>query len=620
MAGLLDSVQVDPNALAGTLPDLSGSIPSPSLWQRLQNGFDTFETGYNKFNNGVGAGMQSPLFNLGLGLMSAAQPFADPGKSIQGAMGNMLAQQGQRLQNAQGLTSMGLMADALQKAHIQLPAGVQQYLQQQGLMPPADTPQSGLFAPAPPTAAPAQTAAINPPVQATQPIADPLQPYLQQYDTGMQLVSSPAAQYLPYLRAQGQAMMDEAKLRIANDPGLATRMEAAKGQLAQDQYAIQQAQASGDPGALQAAAVRYLTDAKRVNVASYNGAVTTLGIGPNGQLDTSTLNPVQGVRTLNGVESPIPGAPQTQAALAGAKAGAESGAQYAPVYDAQGKQIGFAPRASILSQAPAAAASTATPGAGAGGVSFGIGPAQQAQLAKTGEESGSYLSELQTQADNATNANYALDQMATAARNVVLGPAAPARQWAENAAATLGQLFGVTPSGKELTNYQELDKYANQIAFAATRQMGSREAAQIVHLQMQSNPNKSLMPQAFSGLVQSMRAMNSYIQAKNTAIQGVASDKASALQAASTWTSKIDPRVWDLSLGPQLASRFATQIGAPKIATALPVMANDDAIAVMRNLPQTMRAQVLRGLPVSVKQQILQGLTQPASAGATWTF
>jgi Mg/Co/Ni transporter MgtE len=146
--------------------------------------------------------------------------------------------------------------------------------------------------------------------------------------------------------------------------------------------------------------------------------------------------------------------------------------------------------------------------------------------------------------------------------------------------------------------------------------MGSREAAQIVHLQMQSNPNKQLVPESFTGLAQSMKAMNNYMIAKNSAIQAQSgADNDSALQAASAWTSKIDPRVWALSLSPDLATKFASSVGTAKIATAIPMMAHDDGISVIRNLPASMRPGVLASLPLPVKQEILNGMQQTGATG-----
>ncbi|HWG75559.1 MAG TPA: hypothetical protein VN660_02065 [Steroidobacteraceae bacterium] len=602
--GLLDSdmTQIDPNAVASAAPNPTITVP-PSLLQRIASGLNTF-------NQGVGAGMNSPLFSLGMGMLSAAQPFSDPGKAIMGARQAQLQNQGLQQQNLM----QQLYFQALQDPQMMAAMGSGGLLPQQpaptGLLPPqaAQTVGSPGQPPGGSAAMPSAPAASGqPPNQLGFPNVNPGQLYQQ----GVLLSGSMIPQY----RERGQAMIKEADALMQNDPRYVTSKAQAASELAQDQYAMQQAQAGGDPVAMQAARMRYLTDSKLVNPAAYNGNVTTFGGLTPQQLGMSTFSPSTGMQTQNGQASLMPGYAGAEQQRAAAQATGEaagktinltdphSGAQTAVPMDQYLQFMRrFTPQQAASGQAPITQ----------------LGPAQQSQLAKTGEESGTYLSQLQDQADAATNTNYSLAQMNAAAKNVMLGPAAPARQWLQNSATALAQMFGVTPPAKELTNYQELDKYANQIAFAATRQMGSREAAQIVHLQMSSNPNKALMPQAFAGLVQSMQAANNYAIAKNTAIQGVATDKASALQAAATWTSKIDPRVWDLSLGPDLASRFAGQIGTTKIATALPVMANDDAIAVMRNLPQSMRAQVLRSLPVNVKQQLLQGLQQ--GAGATGTY
>jgi hypothetical protein len=615
MAGLLTPIDPDSIGLMDNLPALQYQPQQPGLLSRISGALS-------------GALTNNPLLDMGLGIMaSAGQLGGGVGAgAMQGAQLYRQQQQGalQQQLGRQQLASSGLnaalMAPWLRSAGLLTPqvkglldqitgqqsqpsTGLQSASQLPTSAPAAPSTLAATDAPAAPNAAPASMSGPQP----SNGLPDPWN-LMQQ---GTFFASSP----VPMFQERGKAMIQAANTIFANDPRYVTPRAQAASALAQDQYAIQQAQASGDPLALQAARMKYLTDSKLVNVGQYNGTVTTLGGLTPEQVGASSVSPQRGTQVINGVESPLAGAPQTTQALAAAQAQGEAAGKTINLVDPSSGATTPVPLDQYLQFmrqfTPAQAAAGQTP-------ISALGPSQEHQLAATGQESGKYISDLQTQADNARQANYTLDQMSTVARGVVLGPAAPAKAWMQNAATAMAQLFGANPPAQALGNYQELTKYANQVAFAATRQMGSREAAQIVHLQMESNPNPRLMPQAFADLVGSMRAMNSYIVAKNTAIQGVATDKASALKAASTWTNQVDPRVWDLSLSPQMATKFAPQIGFKGIATAIPFMANEDAISVMRNLPASMRTQVLRGLPDSVAQQILTGLQQ--SSGATGAF
>lgn len=240
----------------------------------------------------------------------------------------------------------------------------------------------------------------------------------------------------------------------------------------------------------------------------------------------------------------------------------------------------------------------------------GLGPQSASGLGARGTQSSDYVTTLQKASDDATTANYALGNVVSASRGASLGPGAPAREFIEKQAAALGQIFGFK-APPELANYQILEKYGNQLGMASARAMGSREAAQIVNLAIASNPNKTLTPQAFAWIANSMQGMNNYIIAKNTAIQS-ADQRApgTAQQAASQWNSAVKPEVWDLALDPGMAATLAPQLGVATIARTMPLMASADAVSAFRNLPTQMRAQVLAKLPAAAKAELAQGLQQ----------
>lgn len=408
-----------------------------------------------------------------------------------------------------------------------------------------------------------------------------------------------------------QQLSDLGKAQLEYNPGVATGMALAKDPLTLDRAMISEAMSRGDGQGAQAAYFKYLKDSGMVTVDRYGNVTTLGGISPNA-LGVNTFLPAQGFQTTGGVASPIPGMLPTRQALAGAEAVGKAQGELTEVVDPRTHQSYFVPRSTLLGGGGVAAPGAGS-AAGGGAPLAALSPGQREFLQERGKEGGNYLGELQKGADAATTANYAIDQMVADARGAQLGPGAPARAFIERAAASLGQQFGIAPP-QELASYEALDKYGNQLGMAASRALGSREAAQIVQLAIRSNPNKELVPEAFANIAQSMRAMNAYVIAKNTALQGVSgSDNASALQMSATWTQRIDPRVWDLSLGPQLAAVHAANIGVPKIATAIPVMATDDAVSVIRNLSPAMRTQVLARLPPQVKQEILGSMQDSAA-------
>ncbi|MGH9641228.1 MAG: hypothetical protein ACRD3Q_02255 [Terriglobales bacterium] len=593
------------------------------------------------------------LLNLGFGLMSAAKYRGNLGDSLSGAVSNYYQQKQakqslamnqlqlqmakSRLPGMQQFYSMlgGLMGDpapsdqsTTQAAPPQLQQMPQQAPQQQPSTVPSIPPPPSLMGSSAATQAPMPMGA--PPQMSTRPVAAPA-PY------GSPAVGARAPGPDPFslLRlgtygaafgAPGaQELADYAKTMLQYNPQVAQSMAVAKDQVSIDQAQIQQAAARGDYTLAAQLQQKIAKDTNTLDVQRGTRSLFDTSTGQWRSIDTAT-----GMSTNGANVSLAPGAAQATQQHAAAQALGQAQGELVPLVDPTSHQTYMVPKSTLLgggSAGTGVAGRSAAPAqqvnaAGAGGAPGGralaaLSPGQSGYLGERGKESAEYVRELQDAADAATNTNYSLDQMIAAGSRVQLGPTAGVREWMENAKTALGQPFGVEPP-QQLANYQELDKYANQIAFAATRQMGSREAAQIVHLQMESNPNKQLVPEAFTGLAQSMKAMNNYMIAKNSAIQAQSgADNDSALQAASAWTSRIDPRVWALSISPNLATRFASSVGVAKIATALPAMDHDDGISVIRNIPQSMRAQVLTRLPMSVKQEILSGMQQ---SGATGTY
>lgn len=594
------------------------------------------------------------LVNIGAGLMAGAKYGSNAGEGILQGLQSYRQQKLAQQQYGMNRLQMGMLS-------ARLPVAQQFYSQLGGLMgAPAPTSQGAVGSPTPGANAGTPTASASPPMptSSTAPQGTPMATPTTA-DVARQAAPSSAGGSAapsssgglmgtdPYRLLQigtvgalagvpeASALTDFAKTRLQYDPAIATQMAAAKDAVSVDQQMIQQALANGNRPLAEAIYNGKLQEDLGLLKVSSMGGIQTRINPASGVI--STLNPSSGIQTTGNQASLMPGmAPALQQKATAEAVGGAAGrlvqridpVTHQPYWVSEASLLpgggsGYSPQP----QRPASPAPGASPSAAAlpqpapqpgGGALAGLSPGQRGFLEERGKESAQYVTQLQAAADGATNTNYSLDQMLASARSAQLGPGAPARAFIENGVAAIGQQFGIAPP-KELANYEQLDKYANQVAFAATRQMGSREAAQIVHLQMVSNPNKQLVPEAFSGLVQSMKAMNNYIIAKNTAIQAQnGTDNDSALQAASVWTQRIDPRVWDLSLSPELATKFASSIGVARIATAIPAMAHDDGIAVIRNMPASMRPAVLARLPVQVKQEILSGMQQPTGTSGSF--
>lgn len=507
------------------------------------------------------------LGDLGMGLLSASHYGANPGQSMEQALAagqqRRLAQQ-QYQMNQYGMDIMKAQAPfimaALQGAGGQAAPSAPPQGAPQGA--PQSAPVAGPFSPRPMPAP--QMAA---PQQAPQQGEDPWQLIKQ----------GTAIQAVPALAGYGKALVARGTAMLQNDPRFVQQKALATNPIAMDAALLQQAQASGAPSQIaQGLQTKLKTDLGQLHIGSMSGILTRQL--PDGSWTTTDPRTGLATNTVSG-STLMPGAAQAQRAMAAAHALGEAAGE---VTNVGGVPI---PRLQALGQ-------------GGSGAAAGSGNSLTDLLRKgtyqkqIGEEGGKQVLSYQEAADAARNANYALDQMMQDAKSVSQGPASGVLEWGLKGIAGVGQVFGVAPP-KSLSSYQELDKYANQVAFAATRQMGSREAAQIVHLQMQSNPNKELTAPAFADLAGSMKAMNSYIMAKNVAIQQAAAQSGNPELASAKWTKEIDPRVWDLTLSPEMGQKWASSIGRNKIESAWPFLSPEEQQALVSNIPMALRKQWL---------------------------
>lgn len=472
----------------------------------------------DNINDAVGQGMSSPLFALGSGLIAGAQPFANPGQQLQSAAANQ-----------QSLAMNRLQMQMLQR---QLPMLMPILQQLGGLMgspqgsggasgsasapaPQQGQPSGGLIggpAPAPMIAATPQQLAAQ---SSAPPVASPSPPAgaAPGASGGMDPVNLARfgllASVLPMTQPMGKAAMQAAQIALQTNPGLATTMAAAKSTLAQDQAMYNQAQQNGDQLGMQAARMKYLKDAGMVNVAAYNGAVTTMGGVTPADVGASTINPIQGVQTRNGVESPLPGAAATQQTLAGAKARGAAQGDVEEVTDSNGNRY-YVSRSSLLGGGSAGSA-----GGTASGITpfqASVGPATEEVLKGKGEQAVETNKDYQSQAEAGQQMLAQIAQLKSAANDFAPGQFADSRikglQWMQS-------LGLITPEEqKRLGSAQEGTKIAIQLQAAATKQLGSREAAQIFQIMGKSLPNLTLSPDGLSKVSSYMAGIARYNMAR----------------------------------------------------------------------------------------------------------
>jgi len=555
------------------------STPPDILSQILQGGLMNYP-GQSPLDQGLMA--SSPTSNLGAQLLANSNT---PGRfgSLLGK--SILGAQQQAQQNAaQQMSLLGQGQDLRMKA-LQQQMFMQAYPSWLGALTgqtpgqpgqsPQQAPQAQQGSPQGGTGQPVGIPGGQPPGQQTQG-QDPFA-MLQQGMLGAAL-GMPGA----------KEMIDVAKTRLQYDPNLQTKIEAAKSDVAKDQELISQALKSGDTATAWGMTQKLQQDMGLVHIASMSGTQTR--ITPQG---IYTLNPTTGMESMNGNVRLAPGAAQAFGSKEAAEAQGRATGELTEVTDKDGNKYRV-PVSTLLGGGGGAAggvapaAPSSAPAPSAPGNLAALGPQQSSYLGGRGTHAVTYLTGQQNAADAARDTNYSIDQMLDAASHVQLGPGAATRQWTEKWLSGLGQQFGVEPSS-ELANYTELEKYANKIAFAATKQMGSREAAQIVTLQMQSNPNKSMVPEAFQGVAQSMKAMNNYIIDKNVVMQ---KSGAEAQNAAAKWTQEVDPRVWALTLSPEMGKKWGSQISPTKIVGAMQYMTPEEQRSLVANLPTNVLKQL----------------------------
>lgn len=362
----------------------------------------------------------------------------------------------------------------------------------------------------------------------------------------------PTAQALRYARAGAvmglggfpgaSGLTDYSKLLLANDPAAITERAVAGNPLAVDRSMMDQAARSHDVQGYLSAYTKMLTDANRLHISSMSGNVTGFGLPPWVVQSMTNYNPQTGKITANGQQSLIPGAAETEAALEAARAGAQESATLrastAPSGGAAVPPTGAPGAASAPVQTPTLLAPAGYQGADAVRQSGFIPPvlSQSGQIPqrpgntslgqlqvfqKEQSERASTLAEqLNEQASSAQQLITQAQQIDAAARDFTPGKLANVKQ----ELLTWGQQFGfLSPSDlKALGSAQEGDKLSIQLQATVTKQLGSREAAQVFAVMGKSIPNLTLSPDGLAKISGYLRGIAQYQIAQNTFAQRLA--------------------------------------------------------------------------------------------------
>ena len=91
----------------------------------------------------------------------------------------------------------------------------------------------------------------------------------------------------------------------------------------------------------------------------------------------------------------------------------------------------------------------------------------------------------------------------------------------------------------KVSSYQQFQKLATQYATEQARKLGAREAASVVNIVLQSNPNAEMTPDALRRIMGGLRAQNDYAVAKANAADAWRSQHAGTLEGFDTnWKTR----------------------------------------------------------------------------------
>lgn len=456
------------------------------------------------FMSGLMAGLNnlpsSPLYNIGLGLLSAAKPFGNVGDSLlqanQATLQNQLARQQQQ---------MG--AFSLQRAQAQMPMvkGISDFIASKfgggngGLLSGgAPTPQQASLMAPPGIAAPQDPSA--PPQGGSSGGLGSMSPQdLMQLGAVMPLAGMEGG---PGLATLGE------NLGYKYNPAFQTTMKAAENPVTVDDAQIQSALAKGDTTTAAQLWQKRQQDLKAVSISERNGVVTKTD--PYGNI--STFNPDNGFQmSLPAQGSPsaglIPGMGTALYTKAGAEAQGRATGETAELTDNAGNKY-VLPKSVLLK--------------GAGGVGgappmTSIGPGRSALLTDQSQTATGTFKESQAQAD-ASNLQLAqISDLKSAANDFTPGKFAESRGEMLQYLASAGLITDTQKNS--LGSFQAGQKISIQLQSAATKALGSREAAQVFGAMGKSIPNLTMSQDGLNKVSAFMEGMARYNISRAQTIQ-----------------------------------------------------------------------------------------------------
>lgn len=330
-------------------------------------------------------------------------------------------------------------------------------------------------------------------------------------------------------RGNPQALLDSAKMRMEYDPSVAAQMAQAKDPMTQDLLGLQQARAAGSQDLATMYINKLRQDAGALQVARNSGIRQELL--PNGQW--SMYNPENMTQGIGNNIAPIPGALQTKQALAAAQSTGTAAGDVEKVTDSQGNEY-FVPRSTLLggggqrpaaTQAPGPLAGSAPGGGTAPGNRAALSPATEGMLKGNAANAVETNKEYQTQAEAGQQMLVQTQELRDAAADFTPGQFAESRM---KMLQYLNSMHLITPEQmKSLGSAQAGQKIAIQLQAAATKQLGSREAAQIFTYMGKSLPNLTLSTDGLAKVSGYMDGIARY----NMARAEVSQQRAAALDA-----------------------------------------------------------------------------------------
>ena len=276
---------------------------------------------------------------------------------------------------------------------------------------------------------------------------------------------------------------------------------------------------------------------------------------PDGVVLRDPTNPAAGVILP-------PGMSGAAAAMAAANAYPKEAAKAAYAYPIaaaeQGARAQFTPTTVIGPDGiPRMVSQAAAIGAGSAGAPFqgAYTPEQEAQGRQFGEQNAQNFNAVQKDAQAAQMTGLGYQQAMADARTFQTGNFA---EYKGKALAVLNGL-GIQADPKALASYQDMSKILTGAAMQTARQMGSREAAQIVNSIIKTaSPNVGLSPEGFAQVVSFMQAGAYSKQAEAQAMQQWKNQGADLSNFNSVWNAANVPgQILFQRLTPQQQADFA---------------------------------------------------------------